>query len=93
MRKPKISKNMILLIIMFIAIMIMGIGYASIESVTGEIEGKVIADAQSGVFITEVEYVSNVDANRASSTINNFLGTMLNSTIDLSKTNPESEIT
>ena len=93
MRKLKISKNMILLIIMFIAIMIMGIGYASIESVTGEIEGKVIADAQSGVFITEVEYISDVDANRASSTINNFLGTMLNSTIDLSKTNPESEIT
>ena len=93
MRKLKISKNMILLIIMFIAIMIMGIGYASIESVTGEIEGKVIADAQSGVFITEVEYVSDVDANKASSTINNFLGTMLNSTIELSKTNPESEIT
>ena len=93
MRKLKISKNMILLIIMFIAIMIMGIGYASIESVTGEIEGKVIADAQSGVFITEVEYISDVDANKASSTINNFLGTMLNSTIDLSKTNPESEIT
>ena len=93
MRKTKISKNMILLIIMFIAIMIMGIGYASIESVTGEIEGKVIADAQSGVFITEVEYISDIDANKASSTINNFLGTMLNSTIDLSKTNPESEIT
>ena len=92
MRKLKISKNMILLIIMFIAIMIMGIGYASIESVTGEIEGKVIADAQSGVFITDVEYLSDIDASLPGCQIDNFLGTMLNSTINLSKVNPTSEI-
>ncbi len=92
MKKRKRSKNMLLLLALLISTIIMGIGYASIESVTGEIEGKVIADTQSGVFITEVEYVSDVDANIANCEINNFLGTMLNSTIELSKTNPSSEI-
>ena len=92
MQKLKISKNIMLLFAMLLAAIVMGIGYASIESVTGEIEGKVIADAQSGVFITDVEYVSDVDANISNCKIDNFLGTMLNSTIELSKTNPESEI-
>ena len=92
MRKLKISKNMLLLIAILIATMIMGVGYASIEGITGEIEGKVIADAQEGVFITDVEYVSDIDANINNCQIDNFLGTMLNSTIELSKTNPASEI-
>ena len=70
----------------------MGIGYSAIESVTGEIEGKVIAEAQNGIFIIDVEYVSDVDANKTSSKINNFLGTMMQSTVELSKTNQASEI-
>ena len=78
--------------ILTVAIMLMGIGYSAIESVTGEIEGKVIAEAQNGIFITDVEYVSDVDANRTSSKINNFLGTMMQSTVELSKTNQTSEI-
>ena len=92
MRKLKISKNMLLLIAILIATMIMGVGYASIEGITGEIEGKVVADAQEGVFITDVEYVSDIDANINNCQIDNFLGTMLNSTINLSKVNPTSEI-
>ena len=90
--KRRISKNILLLIILTVAIMLMGIGYSAIESVTGEIEGKVVAEAQNGIFITDVEYVSDVDANRTSSKINNFLGTMMQSTIELSKTNKTSEI-
>ena len=83
---------MLLLLILTIAIVIMGIGYSAIESVTGEIEGEVIAEAQNGIFITDVEYVSDVDANKVSSKVNNFLGTMMNSTIELSKENLLSEI-
>ena len=90
--KIRISKNIILLLILTVAILLMGIGYSAIESVTGEIEGTAIAKAQNGIFITDVEYVSDVDANKTSSKINSFLGTMLNSTIELSKTNPVSEI-
>ena len=92
MKKLKISKNMLLLIAILIATMIMGVGYASIEGITGEIGGKVIADAQEGVFITDVEYLSDIDASLPGCQIDNFLGTMLNSTIELSKTNPASEI-
>ena len=92
MGRKNINKNMLLLIAILIATMIMGVGYASIEGITGEIEGKVVADAQKGVFITDVDYVSDVDANLPGCTINNFLGTMLNSSINFSKTNPYSEI-
>ena len=72
--------------------MLMGIGYSAIESVTGEIEGTLIAEVQNGIFITDVEYVSDIEANKMNSKIDNFLGTMLQSTVELSKTNPKSEI-
>ena len=70
----------------------MGIGYASINSITGEIEGTVIADVQSGVFITNIEYVSDVDANINTSKIEYYIGTMMQSTVELSDTNVASEI-
>ena len=38
----------------------MGIGYATINSITGEIKGEVIATVQSGVFITNVEYIKDI---------------------------------
>ena len=83
------KKNMFLLILT----MIMGIGYASINSVTGDIDGTAIANAQDGVFITNVEYVSNINANTSNSRINNYIGTMMNSTIQLSDTDVNSSIT
>ena len=89
----KISKNMFLLIVILIAMMIMGIGYASIEGITGEIEGKVTANAQEGIIITDVENVSNVEANMENSKIKNFVKTTMQSTIELSSTNPSSSIT
>ena len=70
----------------------MGIGYASINSITGEIEGTVIADVQNDVFITNIEYVSDVDANINTSKIEYYIGTMMQSTVELSDTNPETEI-
>ena len=89
----KISKNMFLLIVILIAVMIMGVGYVSIEGITGEIEGKVTANAQEGIFITDVENVSNLEANMENSKIKNFVKTTLQSTIELSSTNPLSSIT
>ena len=81
MRKLKISKNMLLLIAILIATMIMGVGYASIEGITGEIEGKVTANAQEGILITDVENVNNVEANMENSKIKNFVK-MKNCTMD-----------
>ena len=86
-------KNMTLLFLLFMSIILMGIGYASIESITGEISGKVVGSAQNGVFITNVEYVSDVDANLNNSKIEKIAGSMMQSTVELSKTNLDSQIT
>ena len=86
-------KNMTLLFLLFMSIILMGIGYASIQSVTGEITGKVSSKMQDGVFITNVEYVSDVDANLNNSKIEKITGLMMQSTVELSKTNLNSQIT
>ena len=84
--------NIILLILLVASTIIMGIGYAAINSVTGEINVTVSAEAQEGVFITNIELVSEVDADTGISNINNYIGTTMNSTVALSTTNPNSEI-
>ena len=87
------NKNMLLLFVLFGAVLLMSIGYASINSISGEIEGEAIADAQEGVFITNIEYVSDVNASASNSRVNDFLGTVMNSTIQLSDSDINSSIT
>ena len=89
----RIKNNTLLLIMILISTLIMGIGYASVNSITGEITGTVIAESQTGVFITDVIYASDVDANSKTSEIQNYLGTMMKSRIELSNSNSSSEIT
>ena len=92
-RKLRISKNLMLLVAITIAVMVMGIGYSAINSITGEITGNILAEAQEGVFITDVENVSNVDVNMTNSKIENLTKTTLKSIVELSNTNPLSSIT
>ena len=87
------NKNMLLLFVLFGTILLMSIGYASINSVTGDIEGTALADAQEGVFITNIEYVSDVNASVSNSRVNKFLGTVMGSTMQLSNTDVNSSIT
>ena len=87
------NKNMLLLFILFVTILLMSVGYASINSVTGDIEGTAIADAQEGVFITNIEYVSDVNSVTSNSRVNNYIGTVMNSTIQLSSSDANSSIT
>ena len=89
----QIKKRRLLLVLIIIGTMFIGIGYASINSITGEITGTVLAEVQSGVFITDVEYVSDVEADMNISRVENFIGTTLNNTVGLSETNPNSQIT
>lgn len=86
-RKLRISKNLMLLMAITIAVVVMGVGYSAINSITGEITGNVLAEAQEGVFITDVENESNVDANMTNSKIENLSKTTLKSTVELSSTN------
>ena len=86
------NKNKIWLFIELAVIVALGIGYAAINTIVLEIEGTGKADVQEGVFITDVTYTSNVDANLSTSQVKNFIGTTMNSTVELSKTNLNSEI-
>ena len=93
-RKTKMmSKHSSILCLLLMTILLMGIGYAAINAITGEISGTVIAEQQNDVFITSVEYVSDVDADLGSSNITYYKGTYMQSTVKLSETNPSSEIT
>ena len=90
--KVKKRRRISLFSLLIIALLIVGIGYASINSVILEMAGTVRAEVPKNVFITNVQYVSDVDANTTNSKIKNYLGTMMQSTVELSKTNPNSEI-
>ena len=63
--KDRLSRNILLLFPILLAILLMGIGYASINSITGEIKGTVIAEVQSGVFITNIMLEINISVQEA----------------------------
>ena len=65
----------------------MSIGYATINSITLDISGDVSLVSQDGLFITEVNYDSNNDANLEESKIITFSSTTLISRVVLSNTN------
>ena len=88
----KFSKQSLILFVLLGAILFIGIGYSAINSVTAEITGEITATTQNGVFITDVTYVSGIDANVDASNIEYYRGTMLQSLISLSEQNPNSEI-
>lgn len=80
-------------ILLFIATMFMGIGYAATTSVSLEITGEATALKQDGIFITEVYYLNDNNALLENSKINSAYQTTLNSQISLSPTDPNSSIT
>lgn len=90
----RIKDNIVFLpIFLSLCILFLSMGYAAINSITSEISGKLNANKQDGIFITDIKYYSNYDALTNESDINNYYQTTMNSTIALSKTNPDSTIT
>ena len=85
--------NKLFPILILVATIFMGVGYASINSVSLNINGEVVAKAQDGIFITGVNYVSDVNANLEESKILNAYQTNLSSNIVLSDTDGNSSIT
>jgi len=83
--KNNITKSRILLLLFCLSTVFLGVGYASIDSITLDISGTAIAKAQEGIFITDVSYASSNNANKDESKINNYFQTMLNSSIVLSE--------
>lgn len=84
--------NKLFILLILIATLFMSIGYASINSVIMELNGNVVAQAQTGVYIYDITYKSNINADTNSSTIKKYIGTNMSSYIKLSE-NTNSEIT
>ena len=80
-------------ILLFLATLFMGMGYAAYTSVSLEVLGTAVAKAQDGVFITDVQHSSNVNAIIGSCKINDYYQTMLNSSVALSTSDSNSSIT
>lgn len=80
-------------LVIFISILCMSVGYAIINSISLDISGEALAKEQTGVYITEVNYLSNNNADTSNSKIINAYGTLLNSDISLSSTDVTSSIT
>lgn len=94
--KKKIAESKLLVIFpcfLIIATIFMAIGYASVNSVTGEIAGIATTSPYSGVLITDVSMnVSEVEVGEMSR-IDNYAQTLVKSRVALSKTNGNSFVT
>ena len=88
---PK-SNSWIFLLLICIITCFMGVGFASINIQLG-ITGEALAEAQTELFITDVRYVSDVNADLNNSKILTSYQTLLSSNIALSQTNNNSSIT
>ena len=82
-----------LLFYLVIATLFMSIGYASLNSISLDVKGTATAKKQEDIYITDVSYVSDINANKEASEIINYYQTILNSKMVLSETDPNSEIT
>lgn len=91
--KKKIHYTDFFPLLLFISTIFISMGYALMNSITTDIEGTVISTAQDKVFITDVSYVSDNNANLSNSKVNSYFKTVLNSTISLSDTDNTSSIT
>lgn len=80
-------------ILILIVCFIMGIGYATLDSVSLKISGEMVALMQEGVFITETNYTTSKGIDIVNTNINATSGTLLNSTITLSNTDVTSYVT
>lgn len=91
--KKHLSINKIFPVIIFLATVLMSIGYASINHVNFSIDGNVFAKDVENVYITSVKYVSDIEADLENSKILSAYQTNLNSNIVLSNNNKDSLIT
>lgn len=79
--------------LIFIITMLMGIGYATVTSVSLDVKGTAVLKEQNGISITDVKYQSDINAVLENSTIKNVYQTTLSSSIQLSSVDPNSSIT
>lgn len=86
------NTRMISLGLIVLAVIFMSVGYAMINSITLDIGGNVSFESQTGIFITDVNYEEDINADLEESKIIGFTGTVLNSKIVLSGSDGNSTI-
>lgn len=92
-RRVFTSSNRLLSILILIATIFMGVGYASINSIVMNIDGQVVAKEQEEIFITQVNYVERDNSLSSEDFSVSFAdGTILNSSIILEPNDITSEV-
>lgn len=85
-KDTKLRLHFIILGFIIILTFFLSIGYATFESITLDISGNVTAIPQSEIFISDVQYSENVNADTEKSVIHNYYQTVLNNTVVLGTT-------
>jgi surface protein len=91
-KEKKLPTKFIFPLLILFTSFVMCIGYAAVNSIIIGFEGEAVAKEVDGVFITDVSYVSNTDADLNTSKVVSAYQTNLTSVIALSKTNNYSAI-
>lgn len=82
-KRALLIKNIYPVVILFCALVLLGIGYAQVSDVNLNITGEAVAKGEEGIFITGVTYDSSNIANPSDSTITSTYLTTMQSTINL----------
>lgn len=77
-------------LIILVTTIFMSVGYAAVNSVIMNFKGEGVAKLYSGIYITDVNYSSSVDANLNNTKMISAENNILNSNVELSKTNGNS---
>lgn len=86
----KLKLNFIILGVIILTTFFLATGYATLESVTLDVDGEVTALPQSEIFISDIIYNSNVNTNPENSKINQYYQTLMQSTVVLGNNNDSS---
>ena len=83
MKNKSNNRHLLYLILITISTCFLGVCYATVTGIDLTLSGTANANLPTTLFITNVSYASNTNANQNSSTINNYYNTILDSTIVL----------
>lgn len=70
-------------ILMLIATLLMSIGYAELTPVAMSVTADITAEAQEGVFITNIVATANSGANMSASKVNSYISSRMDTTVVL----------
>ena len=82
-KKKYIHKSLFFFLLICLFTLFLGIGYAQITEIELNVEGTAKMNKQTEVFISDVVYKNNYNANVDSSKINTYYQTLLDSTVSL----------